>query len=316
MISVIVPIYNVEKYLKKSVDSILNQDFNDYEILLIDDGSTDQSSIICDEYAKKYEKIRVFHKENGGLSDARNFGVIQAKGEYVSFVDSDDYVSFDYLSTLYQLKKTYNADIVITGIQTFFEDQIINIDTQKKYDVFEYTGKEALKNMLYQKNLDTSACAMLLPVKLAKDYMFPKGKFHEDELTTYKYYSNVSKVIVTTKKQYFYLQRKGSIMHVFGQSSMDEIEAADNLVCFCQKNYPDLVCAAESKKFSDYCQVLLSNYKLKNDYNEIYIKIVKYLKEKKKQILLDKNTRMKNKIAALILFFGIKPLFIVNKLKK
>ena len=315
MISVIVPVYNVEKYLRRCIDSIIDQGFTDYEILLIDDGSTDKSSLICDEYSEKYEKIRVIHKMNGGLSDARNIGIINAKGDYVTFVDSDDYVSKDYLLTLSNLLKKYNADIVITGIKTFFEKQKININN-KKYEIFEYSGKEALKHMLYQNNIDTSACAMLLPINLAKENLFPVGKYHEDELTTYKYYSKVSKVVVTTQKQYYYLQRKGSIMHVFGKSSMDEIDAADNLVNFCEKYFPDLVCAAESKKFSDYCQVLLSNNKLEEEYNEIYAKIVKYLNEKKMQILFDKNTRKKNKMAAFILFFGIKPLFVVNKLKR
>lgn len=94
--------------------------------------------------------------------------------------------------------------------------------------------------MLYQDTLDTSACAMLLPVQIAREYPFPYGKYHEDEFTTYKYYAAANKIAVTTQKQYFYLQRKGSIMHVFGQASLDELEAADNLVAYCEKNIPIL----------------------------------------------------------------------------
>ena len=152
--------------------------------------------------------------------------------------------------------------------------------------------------------LDTSACAMLLPTEVARKYSFPVGKYHEDELTTYKYYSSVKKVAVTTKSLYFYLQRRGSIMHVFGQASIDELEAADNLVQVCQDNWPDLLNAAKSKKFSDYCQVLLSYPNIKNDYRDIHKRIMEYLLTNRVAIILDKRTRRKNKIAALLLLGG------------
>ena len=105
MISVIVPIYKVEKYLRRCVDSILNQSYTDFELLLIDDGSPDGCPQICDEYAQQDTRVRVFHKPNGGLSDARNYGLDRMKGEYVSFIDSDDYVGPDYLTVLVELAK-------------------------------------------------------------------------------------------------------------------------------------------------------------------------------------------------------------------
>lgn len=314
MISVVVPVYKVEKYLDKCVQSILAQTYKDFELILVDDGSPDSCPGMCDEYAKKDKRIRVIHKENGGLSDARNHGIDVAKGNYITFIDSDDYVSMDYLEVLVGLHNKYNADICVGGISTFYEDEAPTCYGDIKEKVF--TGIEALKNMLYQDMLDTSACAMLLPTEVAREHPFPVGKYHEDELTTYKYYSSVNNVAVTTKTLYFYLQRRGSIMHVFGQASIDELEAADNLVQVCKNNWPDLVKAAKSKKFSDYCQVLLSCPTIKKEYEDIHKKIMEYLLANRASIILDKRTRKKNKIAALLLLGGEKTLRYGAKFKK
>lgn len=303
MISVIVPVYKVENYLDKCVQSILAQTYTDFELVLVDDDSPDNCPQMCDAYILKDKRVRVLHKKNGGLSDARNEGTKIAKGDYVTYIDSDDYVSDDYLETLVELREKYNADIVVTGIEVFFEDEEPKYN-RKSFE-YVYSGREALKKMLYQDTLDTSACAMLLTKKMALDNPFPFGTFHEDEFTTYKYYSSADRVVVTTKKQYFYLQRNDSIMHTFGKSSFDELDAADNLVNFCKWNFADLVNAAESKKFSDYCQVLLSNPNIKKDYPEVYERIYSFLKEKKLQILMDKNCRKKNRITGLLLLFGV-----------
>lgn len=304
MISVIVPVYKVEKYLDKCVQSILAQTYRDFELILVDDGSPDRCPQMCDEYEKKDTRVRVLHKRNGGLSDARNAGTSIANGEWVTYIDSDDYVAEEYLETLDTLIKEHNAEIAVTGISVFYEGETPK--TQKKVKEYLYTGEKALEKMLYQDTLDTSACAMLLPIDLAKKNPFPFGKYHEDEFTTYKYYISVNKVAVTTKKQYFYLQRKGSIMYVFGQASLDELDAADNLVTVCEDNWPELVNAAKSKKFSDYCQVLLSNQSIRLDYPKVFNRIIGFLNKEKRGILLDSRARVKNRMAALLLFFDVK----------
>lgn len=312
MISIIVPVYKVEKYIDKCVNSILNQTFRNFELILVDDGSPDNCPQICDKYAKIDSRIKVIHKKNGGLSDARNVGISNAKGNYVTFIDSDDYVSPFYLSTLWSLIEKYEADIAVGGIYTFYEgDNIKDKSNSKEYC---FTGKEALENMFYQKTMDTSACAILLPIDIARQNSFPKGKYHEDEFTTYKYYDKVKRVAVTTRKLYFYLQRAGSIMHTFGQASRDELDAADNLVDFCENNYPDLVKAAMSKKFSDYCQVLLSVENNKID-KDVYLRIISYLKRNCGMIIFNKDTRVKNKMAAILLCVGPRLLYLVNKIK-
>lgn len=164
--------------------------------------------------------------------------------------------------------------------------------------------------------LDTSACAMLLPTEIAKQHPFPYGRYHEDEFTTYKYYMSVGKVAVTTRLQYFYLQRKNSIMHTFGQPSLDELDAADNLVDICKAYFPSIVPAAISKKFSDYCQVLLSIKNLRKHNPHIYGRIMEFLNIAKKDIIIDSKARKKNRIAALLLFINPNVLILMNRFYK
>lgn len=310
MISVIVPVYKVEKYLDKCVQSILAQTYKDFELILVDDGSPDNCPQMCDEYAKQDKRVRVIHKKNGGLSDARNYGTANAIGKYITYIDSDDYVTNDYLETLMSLIIKYDADMAVIGIEVFYEGETPKQRDQSKEYV--YSGEKALEKMLYQDTLDTSACAILLPIELAKKYPFPLGKYHEDEFTTYKYYAEVDSVAVTTKKGYFYLQRKGSIMHVVGKSSLDELDAADNLVNYCKKEFPNLVSAAESKKFSDYCQIVLNNNFETNDV--VFDRIYDYLKKISYRIVFDRKARIKNRVAAFVLLFGYKPLLALDKI--
>lgn len=312
MISVVVPVYNVERYIHTCIKSILNQTYRDFELILVDDGSPDACPFICNQYAENYSNVVVIHKENGGLSDARNAGTDVAKGEYITYVDSDDYVGETYLEVLWGLINKYQANIAVTGIRTFYEGENITFiyDSDNEYCL---TGTEALEHMLYQNMLDTSACAMLLPTKIAKQHPFPYGRYHEDEFTTYKYYMSVDKVAVTTRLQYFYLQRKNSIMHTFGQASLDELDAADNLVNICKTYYPSIVSAAISKKFSDYCQVLLSINNLRKHNPQIYGRIIEFLNIAKKDIITDSKSRRKNRIAAFLLFINPEVLIFINR---
>lgn len=313
MISVIIPVYNAEKYLDRTVNSILNQTYHDFELILVDDGSTDNSPKICDEYALKHDEIVVLHKKNAGPSDARNAGVKIAKGTFVTFIDSDDYVSNDYLEILVYLLQKHKADISVVGIEVCYKNKATK--SKVKEIEYVYSGLEALENMLYQKTLDSSPCAMLIPIEIVKNNPFPLGKFHEDDYTTYKYFLSAKKVAVTTKSQYFYLQREGSIMHTFGQANIDELNAADNYVYFCKKFYPDLISAAESKKFSDYCQVLLSNKDIDKINHKEYLRICNYINEVKIRIFKDKKCRIKNRIAALIIIiFGLNGLVVLKKI--
>ena len=211
LISIVVPVYKVEEYLAKCIESIINQTYKNLEIIIVDDGSPDNCPKICDEYALKDSRIKVIHKENGGLSDARNRGIKEAKGEFIGFIDSDDYIDEDMYSYLYELIKKYNADISICGVRTFDE-------TKDKYiafnDEFCVDSTEALKLLANDKEMKNFAVNKLYNKGLFTDNLisYPKGKIMEDIATTYKLFEKANRIVVGNKSYYNYLIRDNSII--------------------------------------------------------------------------------------------------------
>lgn len=226
IVSVIVPIYNVEQYLSQCIVSLMIQTLEDIEIILVDDGATDRSSSICDEYALRDTRIKVIHKENGGLSDARNVGIGVAQGKYIAFLDSDDWVTPNFYEYLYELIERENADIVQCDyIEAYSEDIKINF----KEDIKEviYTGVEAL-HLLYSEEYAKTVVVWnkLYKKELFKDIRFPKGKVHEDEFTTYKLLHQATKVVNSNCPMVYYRQREGSIMaQGFNEKRLHVLEA-------------------------------------------------------------------------------------------
>lgn len=205
LLSVIVPVYNVEKYLKRCLESILVQSWNDYEIILVDDGSTDSSAQICDLYAEKYEMIRVIQKENKGLSDTRNRGIEKASGEYVYFPDSDDWLEPNTFSELSDVIEELTYDIISFNREfvTSEEDKLISAKSR----IQKLSGKQALLEMLNQGDVTGFANDKIYRKKLFldNDIEFPVGKYYEDLGTNYKLFLKATKVYVTNQKYYHYL---------------------------------------------------------------------------------------------------------------
>ncbi len=207
-VSVIVPVYKVEKYLRKCVDSILNQTFSDFELWLVDDGSPDNCPAICDEYAEKDNRIKVIHKANGGLSDARNAALDVMTGEYVTFVDSDDYIAPDMLETFYDAIVRNNADIAVGNIKGVSE----NGELSDFYVPFTketiLSGTDLLQTMCIP-------CAQnrLYKTSIFKDLRYPVGRLYEDLFIYHKILAQINKMVMTGKTAYYYLVRSGSIMH-------------------------------------------------------------------------------------------------------
>lgn len=212
-VSIIVPVYQVEKYIRQCVDSILAQTFTDFELILVDDGSKDQSGKICDEYAGMDKRVKVIHKENGGLSDARNKGMDQAAGHYFMFVDSDDYIAPTMVECLYESILNEEADIVACNYLYYFEnDRKKDFSTNIKSEVL--TGKEIF---YYRKNERNYGVWTVAWNKLYKREAFGKvrfrfGKYHEDEFWANDIYQMDIKVVMVTECLYYYRQRDNSIM--------------------------------------------------------------------------------------------------------
>ena len=225
MLSVVIPIYNVEKYLKRCIDSVISQTYKNIEIILVDDGSPDKCGEICDLYALKDKRIKVIHKENGGLSDARNIGTKAANGKYIAFIDSDDYISSDYFEYLYSLLIKTGADIsVCRMIKT--EEDVANfgVDNSKLQEQV-LSGIEACRRLFFDDLYITlvTACGKLYNSEIVKKYPFPKGRKHEDEATTCKFYYESQKVVIGNKRLYAYYQNPTSITHSQGDKLNEDI---------------------------------------------------------------------------------------------
>lgn len=243
LISVIVPIYNMEKYLNKCVDSILNQTYSNLEIILVDDGSTDLSPKICDEYLKLDDRIKVFHKKNGGLSDAKNFGLKKANGKYVGFVDSDDWIDKNMYEEMYYKLKNTKSNIVICGRYVEYENGERNEWYNKNEMVMDNEQSLIYLNSFY--NFDMSSCDKLCEKTLFENIEFPYGKKCEDAYTTYLLFAKADRVAYIPKCFYHYFQRSGSISRN-EKINMDYIYAAAQQVDFFAKEYPHLKYIAET----------------------------------------------------------------------
>ncbi len=211
LISVIIPIYKIEDYIHKCIDSVINQVYTNLEIILVDDGSPDRCGEICDEYARVDNRIKVIHKENGGLSDARNVGIESATGSYITLLDSDDWVHNEYIEKLFELLKVKNADIAVCNfIKTYSEDIPLVKDKEVIYD---FTNIEALRELTGKLSVQmVVAWGKLYKTELFEHIRYPLGKTHEDEFTTHKLLFKARRIVFTTESLLYYRQRRDSIM--------------------------------------------------------------------------------------------------------
>lgn len=244
-ISIIVPVYKVEKYVEKCILSIISQTYKDLEIILVDDGSPDNCGRICDEYAEKDSRIRVIHKENGGLSDARNAGIDVAAGEYIMFVDSDDYITGNMVEILYNRIQSDNSDMALCSYEWVDESgnaiaERIDESVIKNECI---TSREALEKLCSDKGwYYVTAWAKLYKKSLFSNIRFPKGRLHEDEFTTYKIIAKCNKISCVEDLMYKYVQRNASIMSSMSiERQLDAAEAFSERTEFLLgKNYVDI----------------------------------------------------------------------------
>ncbi len=313
MISIIVPIYKVEKYINECIESIINQSYKNIEIILVDDGSPDNCGKICDEYAKTDNRIIVVHKENGGLSDARNAGLDIAKGKYVAFVDSDDYIDNKYIELLYKTIVKNNVRISQCGVNKFRNNGKVIEKIGYKEKCIK-TNKQMLKEMHEANWENVVVWNKMYLSELFKDIRFPKGKIHEDEYTTYKILYKTDKIAIVDEYLYNYRTNEESIMgKKFNIKRLDILGALEERIAFFDKH--------QEKELYDialdfYLQKLRECYlNVKENINEAK-EIEKELIEKhrnySKYILKSKKIKEKSKLKVLIflispqLFYKIK----------
>lgn len=310
LFSIIVPVYNVETYLDECVQSLVNQTYSNIEIILVDDGATDSSGIMCDRYAKEDTRICVVHKCNGGLSSARNAGLEHANGDYILYVDSDDYISLDFMELIEQQLLIKSFDMLIAGKVEFVDGRKPKIKKMSKKNVL-LTPEEALESVYYQELFDTNSWAKVMKTEIARKNPFAEGILYEDFKNIYKFISECDSVIYLPQPQYFYRQRNNSIMNSsFDDRKLVLIDIAKENLNFVEEKYPDITDAAIRRyvysNFHILGRTILVDEMLPKS-EEIRNNILMY----KSNILMNKRISLKEKISVCILDWGLKPYEII-----
>ena len=254
-ISIVVPVYNIADYLHYAIDSLLKQTYQNFEVILVNDGSTDDSPRLCEDYAREYENIHVFHKENGGLSDARNFGVTKANSDWIFFLDPDDYLEEYTLELIVKIHEEHHADLISTKVKTTSK---YNAYTSYQLQESDYKGlapikkEEALEAMLDDKVATVSACAKLYKKSILERVPFPVGKIYEDFYVVGEHLALADKIVISPLETYNYYRREGSIVRsTFTEKRYDFFKAVAKNEEVVKREYiqsPALKQALQAKK--------------------------------------------------------------------
>lgn len=306
LVSVIVPIYKVEKYLRRCIDSILAQTYNNFELILVDDGSPDNCGKICDEYEAKYPQIKVIHQHNQGLSAARNNAVPKSKGDYITFIDSDDFVTTDYLKYLVLLIQKYDAQISAGSFVYQYEGRNLKQPKGETETMF-FSSEDALENMNYAKGFGLTAWGKLYKRSLIEANPYPVGKLFEDIATTYKIVGESTGVAYGNRQIYYWLQRSNSIMRSsFNPRQLDGIEAAEKQLEYVQNRYPKAVPAAKYRLTSKAVELTGTLFASGGD-KKMFNKLKSSMKKYAGEVLRNPKTKRSMKIRILAMQLGYYP---------
>ena len=304
LISIIIPVYNVENYLGRCFQSVQKQTYKNLEIILIDDGSTDASGKLCDQYKLHDQRVKVIHQKNGGLSNARNSGLKIAKGEYITFLDSDDlFGSNDYLEELYKKIVDTKSDLAVCAIKELWPKK--ELDYGQNFQQETMDPEIALKHMLNEQGFNVSAYAKLYHKRLWKNVEFPDGKLHEDLGTTYKLFMKSKQIIYIPKIKYFYVRREGSIASSnFTPRKLDILDFTDEMCAEIDQKFKALKNVTNLRRiharFSVLCQVS------KRTHPKLEKELVAYIKAHKNYILKNPEASLKDKVAIRTLLLSKK----------
>lgn len=299
LISVVIPVYNVAEYLPRCLDSVLASTYDNLDIILVDDGSTDISGQICDRYAAQDSRIRVIHQPNGGISAARNTGIENARGQYITFIDSDDYIDEDMIEYLYDLLTKHHCRMSLSSHYVVYNGNKRamgnGVPDEKR------TAKDCITRMCYQGDIDTSAWAKLYETSVFKSIRYPKRKLFEDIGTTYKTFLASKYIACGFEPKYYYDIRDNSITTTsFNIHKLDLLEQTDRMAEEVMAIYPELKNAVLSRCV--YARFSTLNLMLDTEeYRSIRDEIVCYIKRNASKVLQDRKVPFGNKVAICLL---------------
>lgn len=311
LVSVVVPVYNVEKYLAACIDSLLAQTYGNIEIILVDDGSKDRCPEICDKYSQADGRIRVIHQENRGpaAAAARNKGIAVSKGRYLIFVDSDDWVEKEYVENLYRLLTETKADIGACGFKDQYEGRTPKASApMSSGNTILFNRTEGLRALLYQVPFDSALWAKIFKRELFDDQSLPEGRMYEDFAAMYRIFQRAASIAYNPWDGYYYFHRAEGIMRQrFSLNKMDLIEFAEEMKEELLPLYPELGGAIWSRYFRANCHIY---FQIPEDkaFKEQRRQIEDNLRKSRLKVLQDAGTRTGTKIGALCTYLGF-PLF-------
>ncbi|MEO3135266.1 glycosyltransferase family 2 protein [Turicibacter sanguinis] len=313
LISIVVPIYNVEKYLEECLASIINQTYKNIEIILVDDGSTDSSSVICRKYAEQDKRIKLFTKKNGGLSDARNYGIDKSLGTYITFVDSDDLIASNYIEILYRAIDLSKTKMSICKLKAFYDEEI---PQNYENDVNSYLvlkKEEAFKEMLLERKFGVSACGKMIHRNCFEGIKFPYGKLYEDLATTFKFVNKSCSISFVNAELYFYRKRRNSITtSEFNIRKLDIFDSLTTFSNFIEENYPNLNRYCVYRK-CDSAVGIIENLNNTCELDYIRETMKKIIKENIRSVLMENDVSVKKKIKVILALYNDK---LLRKLMK
>ena len=307
LISVIVPVYNVAQYLEKSIASIQQQTYQNLEIILVDDGATDESGRLCEKIAEQDERVLVYHKENEGLSQARNDGLKQAHGDYVIFIDSDDYIHPEMIASLYQQLVKEDADVSSCGVMNVYANSE-SPQTENQDDYFICDTETFLREYLIGEKIPGTICNKLIKKEIAAQLTFPKGLIYEDAYYHFDLIKVAKKYVVNTKPYYYYFHRGDSITtKPYAEKDLAYIDIYQKFYNEVVKEYPKLKDVAFFRLAYAYFfildkMLLDENFKEFKDFPRIY----RYLKQHAFAIFKNDIFRKGRRISALALFVNVR----------
>lgn len=302
-VSVIIPVYNVERFLVQCLDSAFGQTYKNIEIILVDDGSTDESGKICDAYCEGKSNFKIIHKLNGGLSDARNCGIDNSTGDYLFFLDSDDLIEKDTIKVLMEMCEREKADIGILDYNIFF-DRIPGRENENTINYIKMDSKEAIELMLKPGNYDHCACAKLYRRELWNDVKFPKGMLYEDLCINYDIFHSAKIIMYIPVKKYYYRMRSDSIMNsTIKPKDIELLDISDSVATRILKWHPDFDEIVLNKQSTTYAN-LLYRIMLSDDYpqyEDSICRIKRLCRNNLLRCLRSKEMRTNDKIKVLLI---------------
>ena len=305
-ISIVVPVYNVEDYVERCINSILIQTLEDFELILVNDGSTDNSGDICEDYAIGDSRIKVIHKANSGLSDARNAGIDISTGDYIGFVDSDDYIEDNMYELLYRACIDNNINLSMCGRFDVFGQEKVPVFTLNESKI--WTSEQAIENLLRSNNIDSSSCDKLFRGMLFENTRFPDGKYNEDIFIVPNIIHEAKIMIHIGEAKYNYCHRKGSITsESFSMKKLDLLEANEALSTLIDLNYPEMKPLADSFYYDSvvFLNSIIQSKNIKDEHYDSYLSLNKLLKHNIYNILSDRYLDSVVKTKSLLILFKI-----------